>query len=130
MNTLNHSEINLHITILGWLHLAAGVLFLIMGLFVVVLLPGIGLAIGQAEVVRILGFVGTMIGFMMLAFSLPGFVAGYGLLTHRPWSRLLTIVLAVFNFMNFPLGTLMGMYTIWVLLQESAAGYFKLQVSG
>jgi hypothetical protein len=124
MNQLKQQDVELHVTILGWLHLVGAALFLLMAVFVLVLLTGIGLATREAEAVRVLTVVGTLIGFLLLILGLPGLAAGYGLLTHRPWSRVLAIVLGIFNLMNIPLGTLIGIYTIWVLLQEKAANYF------
>lgn len=35
------------------------------------------------------------------------------------------IVVAFLNLLNFPLGTLLGFYTLWVLLQTSANEYFS-----
>ena len=42
----------------------------------------------------------------------------------------MAIVLAIFNLMNFPLGTLIGIYTLWVLFQEAASDYFILPKIG
>ena len=42
-------------------------------------------------------------------------VSGYGLLTRRPWGRVLAIIAAVLALIKFPLGTALGIYTLWVL---------------
>jgi hypothetical protein len=52
----------------------------------------------------ILGFTGAALGVIMLILSLPGIIAGIGLLNFRPWARILTIVLSALNLMNFPFG--------------------------
>lgn len=49
------------------------------------------------------------------------FVAGYSLLTRRPWGRMLTIVLAVLALFKFPVGTALGIYSLWVLAPASSA---------
>ena len=42
-------------------------------------------------------------------------VSGYSLLTRRPWGRVLAIVAAILALIKFPLGTALGIYTLWVL---------------
>ncbi|HTH53512.1 MAG TPA: hypothetical protein VL495_06155 [Edaphobacter sp.] len=48
-------------------------------------------------------------------------VAGYGLLTRKPWGRVLAIVLGVLALFKFPVGTALGIYTLWVLAPASSA---------
>ena len=36
----------------------------------------------------------------------------------RPWARNLALMLAAFNLLLLPLGTALGLYTLWVLLHE------------
>lgn len=51
-------------------------------------------------------------------------VAGYGLLTRRPWGRVLGIVIGVLALLKFPIGTALGVYTLWVLAPaQSGAEY-------
>jgi ABC-type glycerol-3-phosphate transport system permease component len=42
-------------------------------------------------------------------------LTGYALLTRQPWGRILAIVFAIFALIHFPLGTALGIYTLWVL---------------
>jgi hypothetical protein len=42
-------------------------------------------------------------------------VSGYSLLTRRPWGRVLAIIAAILALIKFPLGTALGIYTLWVL---------------
>ena len=56
--------------------------------------------------------------------SLPGFVAGYGLLKRRVWGRFLAIVVAVIDLFGIPVGTAIGIYGLWVLSDEEAGEYF------
>jgi hypothetical protein len=41
--------------------------------------------------------------------------AGYGLLNRAPWGRIVAIIAAIFTLIKFPLGTALGIYTLWVL---------------
>ena len=42
-------------------------------------------------------------------------IAGYGLLNRAPWGRTVAIIAAIFALIKFPLGTALGIYTLWVL---------------
>ena len=56
------------------------------------------------------------IGAIILIKAAVGFFAGWGLLRREPWARLLTIVLAFLALLHIPLGTALGIYSLWVLL--------------
>jgi hypothetical protein len=47
--------------------------------------------------------------------SMVGVLAGWGLLERKPWARTLAIVLGVLALFKFPLGTALGIYTLWTL---------------
>jgi hypothetical protein len=40
---------------------------------------------------------------------------GWSLLNRKPWGRILAIVLAILALLRFPVGTALGIYTLWVL---------------
>lgn len=42
-------------------------------------------------------------------------LTGFSLLTRKPWGRTLAIVLAILSLLKFPVGTALGIYTLWVL---------------
>lgn len=42
-------------------------------------------------------------------------LTGWALLTRQPWARVLAIVFSIFALIHFPLGTALGVYTLWVL---------------
>ena len=100
-------------------------IMLLLGYFVFALLVGIGAATGDAEATTVLGIVGTTVGALLMVLGIPGIVAGYGLLRRRSWGRILAMVVGFLGLVNFPLGTAIGIYTFWVLLQDSVADYFS-----
>ena len=56
------------------------------------------------------------VGILLLGGGAAGVLAGWGLLDRQAWARTLSIVLACFALLLFmPLGTLLGIYTLWVL---------------
>ena len=125
MNDTMQRDVPQHVMILGWLYTVGHALFLAVGGFIFLLLAGVGAASGDPEAARILPIVGMAVGLLLAALALPGLIAGYGLLTHKPWARILAIVVGILSLLNFPLGTAIGIYSCWVLLQPAAADYLS-----
>lgn len=61
-----------------------------------------------------------VLGLFVSAFAIAGIIAGWGLMAHQPWARVLAIILAFINVIHFPLGTGLAVYTFWVLLSSNA----------
>ena len=57
--------------------------------------------------------------------STLGLVGGIGLLAYKPWARYLVIVVSALGCLNIPIGTLKGVYSLWVLLQDETLNYSK-----
>jgi hypothetical protein len=56
------------------------------------------------------------IGGLLVAKGIVGIIAGWGLLDRQSWARILAIILGFLSLLHFPLGTALGIYTLWVLL--------------
>jgi hypothetical protein len=121
---MDEKQIKQHIPILGVLHLASGVLWAIIGVFIFLFLSGLGAAVHDPVAFRVLTVVGTVVGTLLVVLSVPGMVAGYGLLKQRSWARGLAIAVGFLSLFNVPIGTLIGIYTLFVLLQTDAGEYF------
>lgn len=122
-----------HVTILGVLFIALGILGLI-GVLVIVLVFGGAVGIvttaaaddPEAQIaVPIVGGVGAAIALFILVLSIPDIIVGIGLLNFRPWARILGIILCLLGLLNFPLGTLVGAYGLWVLLTSETEPLFR-----
>lgn len=120
-----------HVKALGILHIVLGCCGVLAGFVALALLTGIAGLIGAVNVpeealiaVPILGGLGVLAFAIITVISLPGIVAGFGLLSFRPWARTLTIVLCAIHILNFPLGTALGVYGLWVLLKPETEALF------
>lgn len=106
-----------HVKILGILYLISGGLFLLGALVLATTMAGAGLLAQDAGIFALLSGLGVVIAGFLALLGLPGLIAGWGLLQHKSWSRVLGLVLGFVNLVNFPIGTLLGAYSLWVLLQ-------------
>jgi len=73
---------------------------------------------------HVLRFIGTFLPAMILLTSLLGLLGGIGLLSFQRWARILVMVIAAIGCFAFPIGTIIGVYTLWVLMQDDSAKLF------
>ena len=121
-----------HVKVLGVLFLALSALGVMMALVLMVTIGGTAGIVGAAAdaeeaaiAIPIIGITGMALVVVLLALSLPGVFAGWGLLKFKPWARILAIVLAIINLFNIPFGTLLGIYALWVLLKKETERLFE-----
>lgn len=70
------------------------------------------------------------IGLFFVAGAAVGLFAGWGLYNRQPWARTFTVVLGFISLIDIPFGTVLGIYTLWVLLPADAeAEYRRLSLS-
>jgi len=109
-----------HVRVVGWLWIINGLLSVLMAI--------IGLVIINLSVVDT-GVDALLASFGVLCFFIPGIIAyglaGYGLLKYKSWARILAIILALLNLILFPIGTLIGIYTLWVMFNDEAEAFFE-----
>jgi hypothetical protein len=125
VNITAESKMKKHVTIVGVIHIAFGVLGLIGAMTVFFALHfARGFVIDEdvpAMVLTILSLsLPLLIGFM----STLGLVGGIGLLAYKNWARYLIIIVAALGCLNIPIGTLKGVYSLWVLLQDETIRLF------
>lgn len=114
-----------HITILGALYIAFGIIGLLLALVAFVAIVGGGAIAGDAQVLAITGTVGSVVALIILALSIPDLIAGIGLLQRKPWGRVFGLILGCLNLFNIPFGTILGIYTIWALLKDETVPLFE-----
>jgi len=104
-----------HVRILGWLHIALGVIDLIIGLGMFGLLSGIGMMAGDLAAFGIMSLIGGFVGTFMIIMSIPNFICGLGLLRNwGGWVIVLAVILGFLNLMKVPWGTGVALYTFWI----------------
>jgi hypothetical protein len=65
------------------------------------------------------------IGLLISGFAIAGAIAGWGLIARCPWARMLAIILGCISLIHFPVGTALGIYTLWVLVPEGAGAEYQ-----
>jgi hypothetical protein len=124
MNTLNEQRLQVHIPVVAWLLIVLNSIVLLIAVGVFVLMTSVVGLVRDPEGRQILPLIGIILPTIMGALTVPDFIAAFGLLARQRWARILGIVVGFLNLPGFPMGTLVGGYTLYVLLQDNAGSYF------
>jgi hypothetical protein len=108
------------IELVGILHIVYSGLGILIAVACFVLLSGIGWISGDATAMGVLGIIGVLIAMVLAVASIPGIIAGIGLLKLKPWARILAIIVSCLDLFNIPFGTALGVYTFYVLMNDEA----------
>lgn len=114
-----------HVTLVAVINIAFGFFGIFLGFFIFVVLIGAGVLSHDPEALKITTIVGIAVASFLILTSIPEIIGGFGLLKRRPWARVLVLIIAVLDLMFIPIGTLIGIYELWVLLQEDTAKLFE-----
>lgn len=114
-----------HVRILGWLFIVYSAIIDVIALIVLAVLGGAGALSGDRQALMVTGAVGIGIAIFLFLISIPGILAGLGLLKYQQWARILALVLAVLHLFSIPLGTALGIYAFWVLLNPQVTPLFE-----
>jgi apolipoprotein N-acyltransferase len=114
-----------HINIVAAIRIAFSILHLIIGIVGFILLQAAGNFANDQEATFVLAIIANVVLIFCIVCSIPGLIAGFGLLKHKEWARILTLILSVLDLLNFPLGTAVGVYSIWALTNNEVTGAFK-----
>ena len=121
-----------HVKVVGVAFIVFGALGILAATVIMLVFGGAAGIVGvsadpeeAAFALPIIGLTGTLLSMFLFALSIPGLVTGFGLLSLKPWARILGIVLCAIQLINIPLGTLLGIYGLWVLLNSETERLFS-----
>ena len=122
-----------HVKVVGVAFIVFGALGILAAMAIMLVFGGAAGIVGAsadpeeaAFALPIIGLTGTVLSMFLFALSVPGLITGFGLLSWKPWARILGIVLCAIQLINIPLGTLLGIYGLWVLLNSDTERLFSM----
>lgn len=128
---LRRSRVRAHVRLVGILWMAYSSLHVIAGIAVIVVAktifnPAFHISGGPPPEITIwLQPLLLFVGLLLLAKAAAGFIAGWALLQREGWARSMALVMGFIALLNIPLGTALGVYTLWVLLPSQSDEEYK-----
>jgi hypothetical protein len=122
-----------NLAIVAWLWIAMAVFTLPVAIVLIVLgtvplerfLPGVSMPDGAPGILAWLHAGFLALGILCLLLVAVHIFAAWGLFHHAPWARILTIAFAFLRILEFPFGTALAIYTIWVLLGQNSEKEYR-----
>ena len=107
-----------HLNVLAILYLLTSIGEVLAGLALIGIASFGGMLTGDVFLFSMIAGLGSIFGFFLILIGLPAIFLAFGLWRERWWARPLGFVLGVLNLLNVPIGTMLGIYTLWVLMQD------------
>ena len=107
-----------HQKILGALLIAYGAINFTGGIVLLGALNIVQIFVHEIEVIQLVALFSRLIGGILLALSLPAIVAGIGYIQEKEWSKTLGLGVGIVYLLLFPIGTIIGIYSIWLNAQD------------
>ena len=114
-----------HKKMLGILYVVTGSLsavgmIILMGFLSVIF--SLAAAEADPEDQKTLELIGKLIEYIpiivIILFSIPSLIAGIALLMRRSWATLFALIIGCLKLFSFPIGTVLGAYSIWIYLED------------
>lgn len=114
-----------HINIVAALQIGFSILGLVVGGIIFTVFVLLGSFIDEPDAQVVFGIIAKVVVVFITILSIPGIIAGIGLMKRKEWARILSLILSVLDLVNIPVGTAVGAYSIWVLVQPEVIEMFK-----
>jgi hypothetical protein len=125
---MEESKMKKHVTAVGAIQIGFGILGFIGALVIFLALSFAKGMVGNEDVPTVvLGFLSIGLPLLIGFFATLNLVGGIGLLSYKNWARILVMIVAAMGCLMIPIGTLIGVYSIWVLMQDDSIKLFKTQ---
>ena len=114
-----------HVRTVASLHIALSILGFLLSIVIYSVLNLIGNFVDDKEAEFVLSIVANVVAILLFVLAIPGLIGGIGLFNHKEWARILVLIVSALKLLNFPIGTAVGVYSIWVLVQRETTELFS-----
>lgn len=115
-----------HATLVAGLHIGYGVLKIIGALIVLLVMRfAWGFIPEEDDIAReVLSTLFSILPSVIVFFGILDLLAGISLFSYKQWSRVFVIVVSALNCLNIPIGTAIGVYSIYVMMKPEVQELF------
>jgi hypothetical protein len=122
---MEDSKMKKHVAVVGAIQIGFSILGLILAVVIFFIMKFAQSQVGDDDAgAMVLGFMSVSLPILFGFLSTLGLVGGIGLLAYKPWARYIVMIVSAIGCLNIPIGTLKGVYFLWVLLQDDTIKLF------
>lgn len=122
---MDESTMKKHVTFVAALHIGFSIIGIFGALALFFIFRFAGSFVEDVDVANIvLHFIGIFLPFVIFFVSTIGLIGGIGLLGYKKWARIVVLIVSAADCINIPLGTIVGIYSIWALMQDESVKLF------
>jgi hypothetical protein len=126
---MDEPKMKKHITAVGAIQIVFGALWLIISIGGYILLSKLLDFIPTdnmpAFAASLVSYIFIVIPIFLGCLSLLSLIGGIGLLSLKKWARIMVLIVSFIGCLQIPFGTLAGVYSIWVLMQNDTIKLFN-----
>jgi len=104
--------------LLGALHIAHSILYILISTAIYAVLLSNNFFNTQSGFPDKQYVIGAVVGAFLFLFAVSGIIASVGLIKSQPWSQMMILILGCLDLVFIPLGTVLGIYTIYVFIHN------------
>jgi hypothetical protein len=114
-----------HVKAVAALQIGFSILGILLGVAGFIVLRLVGEITNDSDADFILRIIANVVIIFWCITSIPGIIAGIGLLKRQEWARILTMILSVVELFHIPVGTAVGAYSLWAMVQNETSDLFR-----
>ncbi|WP_339740479.1 hypothetical protein [uncultured Sunxiuqinia sp.] len=113
-----------HINIVAAIQIGFSIFGILFALLIYAILHLVGDFTDEPEANLVLSIIANVVATVFVILAIPGIIGGFGLFKRKEWARILVLILSVLDLFHFPVGTAVGVYSIWALVQPDVVAEF------
>ncbi|TKG88613.1 hypothetical protein EYV94_26795 [Puteibacter caeruleilacunae] len=109
-----------HISAVAYIHMGLAILGVVFGGLLMFILFGTSLIANALPATIALNLIAIIIGIFVVFKNMVTIVGAIGLLSRKNWGRIMILVISALDILCIPVGTAIGVYSFWTLLNEES----------
>lgn len=123
---MEDSNMKKHVSLVAALQIGFSTMGILAAIVVFFVFSFAGSFVSDVDVANVvIRFIGSFVPAIIFLWSALGLLGGIGLLSYQKWARILVMIISAVGCIAFPVGTIVGIYSLWALMQDETAIMFK-----
>lgn len=121
-----NKAIRKHLTVVGIAQIIFNALWICSEIICFFILRARNLATDAAYLPRIPVHISVFTSIVIMI-NIVGIAGGYGVLKEKSWAWRVVVIVSIIELVGFPVGTIIGIYSLWVLFKKEVKELFRVK---